>query len=191
MKKLFIPLCLLCICSTSVFSQVFIAKSSIIASGGLSIEITKEKDEFGTSTFEDNLTSITLTPGMMYFVSDNLGVGANLTLSTYKYKESESSGSTIIFGPQVRYYFAEGPFAQASIGFGSITSKSASFDSKDGLFQWELGVGYSVRISDTVLLDPMIGYGSQKLTDKDLDDYFTTISGLFVRVGFTVILVNQ
>jgi hypothetical protein len=191
MKKLFIPLVVFCICCTTAFSQVFIAKSSLIASGGLSIEIIKEKNEFGSSSSEDNLTSISLTPGVMYFVSDNLGVGANLTLSTYKYKESESSGSTIIFGPQVRYYFAEGPFAQASIGFGSQTSKNASFDTKDGIFQWELGVGYSVRISDTVLLDPMIGYGSQKLTDKDLDDYFTTFSGLFVRLGFTVILVNQ
>lgn len=194
MKKFFNPLAicfaLLFVCPAS-FGQVFIPKGSVIGGGGFQFESGKTEYDFGGSTGETKFTDITFTPNAVYFVTDNLGIGATIYLSTTKTKNgSESTSSDILFSPTVRYYFAEGPFAQAMVGFGSSKSESGGSEFKDKLFGWEFGAGYSVRISDTVLLDPMIGYGSLKSTDSENDEFSSTRGGFFVRLGFTVVLIN-
>jgi outer membrane autotransporter protein len=133
-----------------------------------------------------------------YYVIDNLGIGFSLGLTSSKSKDkdnnSEDSFTSITFGPLVRYYFSEGPFVQGSFGFGSLKSKyksdGSTFDSKATISQWESGLGYSVRITDTILLDPMVGYGVSTIKNKD-SDFTSSSSGLFLRLGFTMVLVSK
>ena len=179
-------------------AQTFIPKGALIGGGAFSFSSQGEKFESGSSTTEHTLTSLGFTPQATYFVMDNLGIGAALSVSSDKEKDKDSDGmnsfTQIAFGPVVRYYFAEGPFAQAMFGFGSQKSKfesgSVTGESTSSLTMWEAGAGYSVRISDTILLDPMVGYGSTNAKNKDSDATLKQ-SGLFIRLGFTLILISK
>lgn len=201
MKKHFILMLFgtfLC-CTTTSFAQLFMPKGSVIGGGGISFSSTTVKQTSGSSTYEDTDTKIGVNPNAMYFIIDNLGLGANLSLISQKSKakegDAENSYSELAFGPRARYYFAEGPFADASFGFGSRTDKSSSGgfsnEGKRGITSWELGAGYSVRVTDTILIDPMVGYGSTNAKSKENSDNTLTESGFFIRVGFTLVLVQR
>ena len=178
------------------YGQKFIPKGTIIGGGSFSVDIGTTKFESSGSTSEDSRMAVSLTPSVAFFIVDDLAVGVGLEVGTEKLKDKGSSGgensfTQLAFGPLVRYYFADGPFAQGSFGVGSRTSKftsgGSSIESKSGLTTWRIGAGYSVRISDTILLDPMVGYGSEKIDNKD-NENVETDSGLFIQVGFTLLL---
>lgn len=178
------------------YGQKFIPKGTIMGGGAFSVDIGTSKFESSGSISEDSRTAISLTPSASFFVIDDLAVGVGLEVGTEKLKDKGTSGgensfTQIAFGPLVRYYFADGPFAQGSFRVGSRTSKftsgSSSIENKSGLTTWQIGAGYSVRISDTILLDPMVGYGSEKFDNKD-NENVETYSGLFIQVGFTLLL---
>lgn len=179
-------------------AQTFIPQGALIGGGAFSFSSQTAKDEGGSFDTEHTVTTLGFTPQATYFVIDNLGIGAALSVSSFKEKDKDSDGmnsrTQIVFGPVVRYYFAEGPFAQAMFGFGSEKTKfvSGTFEGEGsaGITMWEAGVGYSVRISDTILLDPMVGYGSNNAKDSD-SDATSKLSGLFIRVGFTLILISK
>lgn len=183
--------------SLSALSQVFIPKGAVAGGGGFSFSSQTEKYEQEPYSYEDRHTLFSIDPAVMFFVIDNLGVGAALSFESEKTKsvdsDDEYSASGIGIGPRVRYYFAEGPFAEASFAVGSGKASQTGFgttiESRVGLSTWEIGPGYSVRISDSILLDSMIGYGSSSLKVMDSDGR-TTNKGFFIRVGFTMILVR-
>ncbi len=175
--------------STVGFSQ-FIKQGSIIGGGSFQFSTEKEKD----SDFKGS--SFSLMPWAGYLVIDNLVVGANLLVSTSTAESGAPSNfntkdNSILFGPLVRYYLDKGLFVhgQFNVGSSKSTFESTGFTSTDeyGLSQYRLGVGYAARISDTVLFEPMIGYYSQTQKDKS-DDSKSTIGGLFIMGGFTIIL---
>jgi outer membrane autotransporter protein len=200
MKRIITSLafCALFCLVTSSFAQTFIPKGSIVGGGGLSFSTGTSKSDSGPSTSKDTHTDLSLNPMINYYVIDNLGIGFSLGLTSSKSKDkdnnSEDSFTSITFGPLVRYYFSEGPFVQGSFGFGSLKSKyksdGSTFDSKATISQWESGLGYSVRITDTILLDPMVGYGVSTIKNKD-SDFTSSSSGLFLRLGFTMVLVSK
>lgn len=175
--------------STAGFSQ-FIKQGSIIGGGSFQFSTEKVKDsEFKGSSFS-------LMPWAGYLVIDNLVVGADLLVSTSTAESGAPSNfntkdNSILFGPLVRYYLDQGLFfhGQFNVGSSKSTFESTGFTSTDefGLSQYRLGVGYAARISDTVLFEPMIGYYSQTQKDKS-DDSKSTIGGLFIMGGFTIIL---
>ena len=197
MKKLFsIVFISVVAMTTHSYGQKFIPKGTIIGGGAFSIDIGTSKSEFSGFTNEDSHTAIVVTPSASFFVIDDLAVGAALGLETEKIKEKGSGGgedsfSQVTFGPMVRYYFASGPFAQGSFGIGtrktSFSSGGSTIESNFSITTWQLGAGYSVRISDTILLDPMVGYGSNKRDNKD-NDQVSSYAGLFIQVGFTLLL---
>ena len=197
MRKLFLSVFIVVLAAaTHSYGQKFIPKGTVIGGGAFTVDIGTSKSEFSGFTNEDSHTRIGFTPSASFFVIDDLAVGVGLGLETEKEKDKGSSGgensfTQITFGPMVRYYFADGPFAEGSFGIGSrkssFNSGGSTIESNFGLTTWQVGVGYSVRVSDTILLDPMIGYGSDKLDNKD-SDQLDSYAGLFVQVGFTLIL---
>jgi len=175
--------------ATAGFSQ-FIKQGSIIGGGSFQFSTEKVKDsEFKGSSFS-------LMPWAGYLVIDNLVVGADLQVSTSKSESGAPSNFTnkdnsILFGPLVRYYIDQGLFAHGQFNFGSSKStfESSGFSGTDeyGLSQYRLGIGYAARITDTVLFEPIVGYYSQTQKDKS-DDSKSTVGGLFIMGGFTIIL---
>lgn len=185
----------LVLCFVSSSSAQFIPKGSIVGGGGFSFQSGKNKSDNGTFDVEYKQTSVSFTPTLQYYIIDNLGVGAALSLRSTKVKDSdgnyESSEGSVTFGPLVRYYFTDGPFLQGYFGFGSekskITSGTTTGESTFGVTEYELGFGYSVKVTETILLDPMFGYGGFTNKNKDTD-LKSSYSGLFLRVGFSLIL---
>lgn len=187
MKKTYLVLVLTLASFVTAFSQ-FLPQGAIIGSGSFSFSSTKIKDtEIKTSYFS-------ISPSAAYLVADDLAVGVGLGIGSETVKNSDTdfkqTSSTTTFGPFVRYYIADGLFGQGGINFGSSKSKSESggseFESKDSLFGWNLGLGYAVRVTDTVLFEPMLAYGSVKSKDSD-SDVESTESGLLLSAGFTII----
>lgn len=181
-----------------VFGQ-FITQGSIIGNGSFQFSSSKSESDYGSgSTFEEDETSAGFSVWGGYFVIPNLGVGVAID-ETFSSSEDDSDnglkGSSFTFGPLVRYYFAKGFYGQGYFGFGGSKSQITSGgtdlpEQKYKTTAWNLGVGYSVRLSDRVLLDPMIRYGASK--DKDDDSNYTqTDTGFMISVGFTVILVSK
>jgi hypothetical protein len=199
MKKLSITSALMVLCISYAGAQI-VTDGSIIGTGAFEFSAGKDKQEFGPgSSAEDKYTSFGLMTWGGYFVTDKLGIGAGINFSLNSQKDDSGdnkfSSTDMSFGPVVRYYIAEGPFVQGYFGFGSSTTKITSGgselpDQKFKLTEWEGGFGYSVRITDTILLDPMVGYGSSTTTNKDDSDIKLTTSGFFIRIGFTLILVG-
>ncbi len=200
MKKITttVLVCVIGLLSLSTSVAQTLSKGSIIGNGTFDFFSGKEKQEFGSSSsFEDKITSFGFTPWAGYFITTNLGVGAGLNFSLSSAKDDSGdntfSETQITFGPVVRYYITEGPFVQGYFGFGSQKTKITSGgvdlpEAKESVTEWQAGVGYSIRLSDTVLLDPLLGYGSSVHENKDADNK-VTVSGFFIRVGFTIILI--
>jgi hypothetical protein len=170
-----------------------IAEGSIIGSGSLSLHTGKYKQEYlGSTVYDENFLDLSLMTWGGYFIKDNLGIGAGIDVTSLGFGSGDNTDSEthIFFGPAIRYYFAEGPFIQGFYGFGSGTDKNGSTTTKYNASKWYGVVGYSVRISDTVLFDPMVGYQSITFKEKDFDDKYMN-SGLFIQMGFTILFVNK
>lgn len=177
---------------TTGFSQRMIAEGSIIGSGSGSLHSGKLKQESAGLSYDDKFLELSLMAWGGYYIKDNLGVGAGMSINS----SSEGSGDTkygqthIFFGPTVRYYFAEGPFVEGFYGFGSGTDVASTTKTKYNASNWYGVVGYSVRISDTVLFDPQVGYRTMTFKAKDTDNKYIN-SGLFIQLGFTILFVNK
>ena len=103
------------------------------------------------------------------------------------------STSNFSFGPFARFYLPVGLFFQGFAGFGSskfhvdVPSPGTDIDQTNGLMSWDLGAGYAYFLNDHVALEPMVGYQSSTLSDKDSDDKNIT-SGLYLNAALTIYL---
>ncbi len=194
--KIFVAALVLC-ASSSAFAQLFMPKGSVIGGGGIAFSSETEKVEDELYGYEEKITTFAFNPEGMYFVIDNLGVGAMLSFENTKRTEDdyEQKGSTFAFMPMVRYYFGEGPFVQAAYGFGSSKTNTdyggSVVENKIKISGFEFGPGYSVRITESILFEPMIGYRAVKNTPVETEAFEQKTSGFFIRVGFTMILVTK
>lgn len=187
MKRLLFVL-LISTATPSVFAQ-FLPAGSIIGTGSFSFMTEKYKDS------EDKGSSFNINPSAGYLAMDNLVVGANILYSSSTSKNDEIDYSfksnSISIGPWVRYYLDQGVFVHGLYNFGSSKSTTdfatSEIENKNGLSQFQVGVGYAARITDTVLFEPVIGYYSDTTKDKETDDK-STYGGLFISGGFTIIL---
>lgn len=190
MKKLILTMVLLTGIVLAGKTQ-FLLRGAVIASGSLSLKLEKDKQEFVSTSSEDNHTDLSVNPFIGYFVIDNLAVGGGLDIGMRK--RGEYSESSMAIMPTARYYINEGLFAQGSFGFGSTNAKpSPGIEVKYGMSLWRIGAGYSIRITDTILLDPFISYGATVLNNKD-DAAFTrkiTRSGVWAGLSFTLIVID-
>lgn len=177
--------------SLSTFGQ-FLPKGTLLGGGSFSFSANTNKTKTDFGTFKSKETTFSLQPNLLYFVTDNFGLGGmmNLTLSSYKPDgtDDKSTTSTFAIGPVARYYVADGPFFEAALGLGTFkTSSESGSDGSGSIVEAKFGFGYSIRVNEHVLFDPMIGYqtASSKYSESD---YKYTNSGLFIQAGFSMIL---
>jgi len=167
-----------------------------VSFGALSYNNSDSKTTYSnTPTIYDgksNSFSISITPNVAWFVTDNLAVGGLLGLNFYtsKNKNSNTSSSTttenknnepsFYIGPMARYYFGGSskgmPFAQANVQFGFQGQKTTSTTSSGGSSEttakpkgdWNAGaaVGYEHFITPNIGLYASVGfnYGQSKTT---------------------------
>lgn len=186
MKKLFLLL-IICGLSSTAFSQ-FLKKGSIIGGGSFQFQTTKYKDSDSKSH------SLSIMPWAGYLIIDNLVLGTSFDISSSGSKSSgyKSSSNGISVGPMVRYYLDQGLFfsGQYTFGSGKIKDDFTNSTTKFNYSIYRLGVGYAARITDTVLLEPTIGYYGVSNGDNTYSGLNNNSSGLFISGGFTIILKN-
>jgi hypothetical protein len=129
MKRLLLLTCLVSITSAS-FSQI--NKGQWFMGGNAGFNSTNDK---GSSMYgKIKSTSLQLSPGVGYFITDKLAAGARISLVNYKEKQKipngnfEHSYTQVILSPFVRYYFLPKTeklnlFADAGYTYGKIKLK--------------------------------------------------------------------
>ncbi len=196
MKKTFLLISMLLLTASFCFGQ-FAEKGSMLFNGSLSAYAGKQKLKNSGTTSETKISSFSLSPTFQYFVIDNLAVGGMLRYSsqTSKSGDFKSIDSQLTIGPVARYYFYDAFFAQGYLGFGNNVDKSKSggstFKTTDKVIETVIAAGYSIRITETVLLDPMIGYWFKSINIDDSDgDYKQNTGQICIQIGFSI-LINR
>jgi outer membrane protein len=171
------------------FSQ-FIKQGTIIGGGAFEFRTAKVKDS------DSKGSSFSLMPWAGYLIMDNLAVGGLMNFTSSSSESGapsnlKSKDSDFTIGPVVRYYLDQGVFVHTQAGFGSSKSVFEAGNTKTttkfGETKFKLGAGYAIRITDTVLFEPVIGYYVETSKNKSSDTK-STVSGLFMMGGFTVFL---
>jgi len=171
------------------FSQ-FIKQGTIIGGGAFEFRTAKVKDS------DSKGSSFSLMPWAGYLVMDNLAIGGLMNFTSSSSETGAPSNlktkdSDFTIGPVVRYYLDQGVFVHTQAGFGSSKSVfevgNTKTTTKFGETKFRIGAGYAVRITDTVLFEPIIGYYAETSKDKSSDTK-STVSGLFIMGGFTIFL---
>ena len=205
MKNLCLALAL--IFSLSVFSQDDDAmptdKGSFLVNGAMDFNISSSK--LSNSIIEDvRRLSFSLTPRVGYFITDGLAIGleASFRLSREKVDYIGNGGavfpnvqglddqitntSTYALGPFVRYYFKNGIYAEAGIGYSrqntDYEDELQNLEIETEFFSYEIGAGYALFFNNSVSLEPFLSYQFESQTQNENE---TDTSGLNLGVGFT------
>lgn len=170
------------------------------SSFGFNAATVKYKSDLGDGTLGKE-TQVNLAPQAGFFVMDGLAVGLELNVDLSSSKEDDSdnkyNSTTLVAAPFVRYYYGTNkikPFAEGSIGFGTIIEKDKNGDVsttfKTGVFGFGFAIGAAMFLNDNVSVDLGIGYNSLSTKDKEdnPDNDKIISSGVGFQVGFSVIL---
>ena len=138
-------------------------------------------------------TDISLTPKAMWFIKDNVAVGAyvNFGLQTAKGYTYTNYG----VGPIARYYVSSPKvnllqhgrfFFEGNVGIEGTNSKIAGVSSNTNGLGLGIGPGYAYFITPNIGLETMLKYNSQVGFGNT-----TTISNLNLNLGFQIYLPGR
>jgi len=210
MKKLFIVLA-----AAAMAVSVNAAKGDMVLSGTLGLNVDgalKIDGKKGMSIYnEDNvsLTTYTILPSFTYFVSDKVGVGAQVGYKggNSKYFEDDKevlkarSGAFQI-NPFVRYYVWStskfGVFGQATLGFAFGSSKIGdgdSFSTTDIGLSVTPGIQYFINRKwsiETTFANNLLGFNYSTNKAKESQTSFTllNINDFFLPFNALAITLN-
>jgi len=134
----------------------------------------------------NNRTEIAFSPNAGIFVINNLAIAGNISLDYAKSGDTKITSFGI--GPFVRYYFTTAnvrPLLQANINYLSTKVKIPSNSSTNNGFNFFLGGGAAIFVSDQVSLDLLLGYDHTKYKD------FDGSGGFALTIGFQVYLLQR
>lgn len=122
---------------------------------------------FTSTSFKDidgSTTTFILNPNIGYFIADDLAIGLGVAVSSF------NDNTDFGVGPFVRFYFADAIFAQAGIDLGLGDNEFTKF---------QVGVGYSWFLDNSVAIEPMLFYRSNSVPDPGFD---SSVIGLSIGV---------
>lgn len=145
------------ILSVSCFAQIQkpLTKGNSILSGGGTIQYQKDKYSNNTGSSKTSLFFITINPGFGYFIINDLATGVNVYFSYNG--AGDNKFYSLGIGPFVRYYFDNGIFVKADLGY-SILHNISLGTANQNFFMITPGVGYAFFLNSKVSLDPCLCY---------------------------------
>jgi hypothetical protein len=141
--------------------------------------------ELGFRTVESN-SNFNFSPSAGWFILKNFAVGANLGIDLSKSGDTKTRNWG--FGPFARFYFPGEtlrPFLRVSLDGLRRRTETAGFTSTVKGNGYFLGLGLAIFINENVALEPVAGYISTNLKDRERE------GGFALRMGFQVYLNNQ
>ena len=134
----------------------------------------------------DNNTEIAFEPNAGIFIINNLAFGGNIALDYTKSGDTKYTSFGI--GPFVRYYFTNAnvrPILHGKFDYLSTKVKVPGSSSTNTGFNFFLGGGAAIFVSDQVSLDVVLGYDHTKYKD------FNGSGGFALTIGFQVYLLQR
>jgi len=196
--------------STTILFVVLISAENLIAQttqgswtfgGGMTLSFQNNKVRDGSTTIDlGNTSSFGITPSAGYFIQDGLAVGASLRVGTTKFNSdnggTESSSSSVNFGPFVKYYHESGVFGRAGIGFGTATVKTESdfgnAEITSSSLSWSLSAGYAHFLNEHISVEPFLSYNSVSVDpDTSNGESKNITGGINLGVGFVLFLNKE
>ncbi len=181
---------------STLFSQSAIKKGNYTLSGSVSYSYSKNTIDNESSDYTLKAYNFGFSPAFGFFISDNLLVGGNISfnynelnsISTYRNifgtpvtLENKSIRRHFALGPEIRHYFTSlsfFPFLEIAYNY----SKELATDQYGHIFNFTGGINYF--ISNSVALEPFIGYsiGKYKNPDQDLNTF-----SIGIRVNYFIL----
>lgn len=150
------------LCFTQVLSAQAVNQGAWMVGGDAGFTSQKIKDVDGSAT------TIFVNPNLGYFIADDLAIGLSIGLTSVS--DDDFDATFFGLGPFVRFYFADALFAQAGLNLGL---------GDDEFTEFQIGLGYSWFLDNSVAIEPMLFYNSHNVDDPGFD--FTTF-GLSIGV---------
>ena len=152
-------------CISQSLSAQAVGQGAWMVGGSAGFESESFKDIDGSQT------TIRFAPNLGYFIADDLAIGLALTVESFSPLDDDfESVTNFALGPFVRFYFADAIFAQAGVNLGLGDFEFTEF---------QVGVGYSWFLNNSVAIEPMLFYRSHGVDDPGID---SSVIGLSIGV---------
>ncbi len=140
--------------------------------------------------YNNSYFNLSITPGLQYFVINNLAVGGNLNFSMNVFRREKVTSFLSEVGPSVRYYFGKKKkpqhkgFAQVSGGYATSTFLvDGKTSNRDGFYVGAM-LGFAYFINKSVSLETSLGFNFNK--QKDVEQ-----TNIPFRVGFNIFILPK
>ena len=140
------------LCLSQVVSAQAVNQGAWMVGGSAGFTSTSLKDVDGSTT------QIFLNPNLGYFIADDLAIGLGIGFESISNDDFDATYFSL--GPLVRFYFADAIFAQAGVNLGL---------GDDEFTEFNVGVGYSWFVDNSVAIEPMLFYRSRGVDDPGID----------------------
>ena len=194
MRTRLLAFCVLLLLGTSAFgADGPVAKGSMILTGNL--YFMSQSGDLYENWEGDGLTTVSLTPGIGYFISPGFVIGGDFNLLNMS--QGEYSGTAFSVGPKLGYYFgannartefkgAAYPYIAAFASFGSISEEG-----DDDISTTSLGFtgGVVYMVSNAVGIDLGLRFASDKYsTEIDGESYSESGTSLLIGAGVSAFI---
>ena len=146
-----------------LFGQDMSFRKSFLMGGEIGISYSHKKTVLSDRTFITNTFKLPVEPGIGYFITDNIVVGAKINykseFETYTEGDIKSSNHYIMLCPFARYYTKAFIFIELSPGFG--ISKPADVTperNKILYYNNSFGLGYALFLNRNISIEPIMTY---------------------------------
>ena len=194
----------------SIFAFTSLTQAQLYVGGNLGFNTLSTSSTVGTTTTKGgSSSSLTLSPEVGYFLSDNLAVGVGVSFNSNSITtpitpttSSVALNSTFMINPYARYFFYKSgsfsAFAEGSVGYGSMMSETTlgantTKNPSTSIISVGIAPGIAYDLSDKFSLIAKLGnvgfQSSKKTTTNTIETTTTTsttnVSNFGLNVGLS------
>jgi hypothetical protein len=166
-------------------------KSSFLLGGSLITNYENETITFPNEAYYHKNLTIGTDAYFGYFVSKNISIGLLTDFSIKHTKNSTSlsdlegteNSNNYSFGPFLRFYFKPGLFFEGAFAIGFRHLEFYNDPEKMRNYSFSTGIGYSIFITNSLALEPLIKYRFEKTYWDSLYDLKATNNGIYFSLG--------
>jgi hypothetical protein len=202
MKKLSLTLLILASIIHVLNGQIEkpIKKGTILLGGSFSINFEKEETKYLATvsrparTSKTDIKTFETDAYFGYFLSDQVtfGLKTDIIFEQYKYPRTsyiEKEVNNFFYaGPFLRYYTKFGLFAEGSASIAISKIGWTEFPDKSTGYELATGIGYSIFLTNSVAIEPMIKYRYQNDFKPNEQGVKHTHQEIWFSLGFQIYL---
>jgi len=166
-----------------------ITKGNLLTGGSFSFDNEKYKrtEEDGGveyKYYDDRFKSDFYTG---YFVLKHFTIGLKVDYQIRRRKNTPDYDviffDYLTLNPFFRYYLSFGVFGEGSIGFGFDKWHFEESRGEKNIFNWDVGIGYSLFLNRNIALEPKVSYSYRRRTETYLPEEVEEFMNLNFKIG--------